>query len=155
MKSCRLRQRCRAADYGSGDKLHLTLFDFSLARTPPENVYAGTVGYLDPFLNRRDPPVWDLHAERYAAAVTLFELATGKLPRWEGGNSPKAVDCEAKIDPEQFTSSARDRLVKFFTTALQRDRFRPWSWSWSCSWSWSGPGPGLGWGPGWGPGGIL
>lgn len=106
---------------GSGDKLHLTLFDFSLARTPPENIYAGTVGYLDPFLNRRDPPVWDLHAERYAAAITLFELATGKLPRWEGGNSPNAVDCEVKIDPEQFTSSARDRLVKFFTTALQRD----------------------------------
>lgn len=106
---------------GSGDKLHLTLFDFSLARTPPENIHAGTVGYLDPFLNRRKPPVWDLHAERYAAAVTLFELATGKLPRFEGGSSPNAVDCEVKIEPEQFTSSARDQLVKFFKTALHSD----------------------------------
>jgi serine/threonine protein kinase len=64
---------------GRGDKLHLTLFDFSLSRTPPENIQAGTQGYLDPTLPLRKR--WDLYAERYAAAATLFELATGTLPR--------------------------------------------------------------------------
>ncbi len=105
---------------GSGDKLHLTLFDFSLSRTPPDNIYAGTTGYLDPFLSQRKPPQWDLHAERYAAAVTLFELATGKLPKWGDGNNPSVVDGEASIDPEQFSSSVREGLTEFFTIALRR-----------------------------------
>ena len=67
---------------GRGDKLHAVLFDFSLSRTPAENLRAGTTGYLDPLLPVRKPPRWDLHAERYAAAVTLYELATGVLPKW-------------------------------------------------------------------------
>ena len=29
---------------GRGDRLHLVLFDFSLSRTPPDNIYAGTTG---------------------------------------------------------------------------------------------------------------
>ena len=71
---------------GRGDKLHLVLFDFSLSRTPAENIQAGTNGYLDPLLPLRKPR-WDLHAERYAAAVTLFELATGVLPKWGDGSN--------------------------------------------------------------------
>src|SRR5690606_21024112 len=67
---------------GRGDKLHLVLFDFSLSRTPPDNIRAGTNGYRDPLLPLRKPPRWDLHAERYSAAVTLYELATGALPKW-------------------------------------------------------------------------
>jgi serine/threonine protein kinase len=106
---------------GRGSKLHLTLFDFSLSRTPPDNIHAGTVGYLDPFLADRTPPRWDLHAERYSAAVTLFELATGKLPTWGDGSNPTVVDYEATIDPEQFGSSAREPLTQFFTKALRRD----------------------------------
>ena len=69
---------------GRGDKLHLVLFDFSLSRTPAENIRAGTNGYLEPLLPLRKPapPRWDLFAERYSAAVTLYELATGTLPKW-------------------------------------------------------------------------
>ena len=37
----------------AGDQLHLVLFDFSLSRTPPENIEAGTKAYLDPFLPLR------------------------------------------------------------------------------------------------------
>ncbi len=72
---------------GRSDRLHLVLFDFSLSRTPPENIRAGTTGYLDPLLPLRKPPRWDLYAERYAAAVTLYELAAGphNLPRWGDG----------------------------------------------------------------------
>jgi serine/threonine protein kinase len=105
---------------GRGDKLHLTLFDFSLSRTPPENIQAGTRGYLDPLLPLRKR--WDLHAERYAAATTLFELATGTLPKWGDGRSePSQVECEAAIDEELFDPSFREALVPFFKKALRRD----------------------------------
>jgi serine/threonine protein kinase len=105
---------------GRGDKLHLTLFDFSLSRTPPENLEAGTQGYLDPMLPLRKR--WDLHAERYAAAVTLFELATGTLPKWGDGRSePSQIEDEATIDAELFDPSLREALVPFFRKALRRD----------------------------------
>ena len=105
---------------GRGDKLHLTLFDFSLSRTPPENIKAGTQGYLDPMLPLRKR--WDLHAERYAAAATLFELATGTLPKWGDGRSePSQVECEATIDEELFDPALREALVPFFRKGLRRD----------------------------------
>ena len=105
---------------GRGDLLHLILFDFSLSRTPPENVEAGTKAYLDPALPRRKR--WDLAAERYAAAATLFEMATGTLPRWGDGRSePSQLDCEATVDEELFDPTLRDALVPFFRKALRRN----------------------------------
>lgn len=107
---------------GRGDKLHLVLFDFSLSRTSPENIRAGTTGYLEPFLAHRTPPRWDLHAERYATAVTLYELATGTQPKWGDGRSdPALLDCEVTIDAELFDASLRDQFTDFFTKALRRD----------------------------------
>ena len=105
---------------GRGDKLHLVLFDFSLSRTPPENVEAGTKAYLDPGLPLRKR--WDLHAERYAVAVTLFEMTTGTLPVWGDGRSePSQLECEATLDGELFDSALRETLVPFFTKALRRN----------------------------------
>jgi serine/threonine protein kinase len=109
---------------GRSDRLHLVLFDFSLSRTPPENIRAGTMGYLDPLLPLRTPPRWDLHAERYAAAVTLYELAAGphNLPRWGDGTSdPSQLTCEATMEAELFEADLRDGLTDFFTTALRRN----------------------------------
>ena len=109
---------------GRSDRLHLVLFDFSLARTPPENIRAGTTGYLDPLLPLRRPPRWDLYAERYAAAVTLYELAAGphNLPRWgDGASDPSQLACEATIEAELFDADLRDGLTDFFTKALRRN----------------------------------
>ena len=107
---------------GRGDILHVVLFDFSLARTSTDNIRAGTSGYLDPLLALRKPPRWDLHAERYAAAATLYELSTGTLPRWGDGSSlPEYLDCEITIDPELFDASLRDSLTDFFRQAFGRD----------------------------------
>ena len=109
---------------GRGDKLHLVLFDFSLARTPQENIRAGTIGYLDPLLPLRKPPRWDLHAERYAAAITLFELASNSLPRWgDGTTDPSHLppDTEITFDPEKFDLGLRESLTAFFRKALRRD----------------------------------
>jgi len=107
---------------GRGDKLHLVLFDFSLSRTSSENVRAGTAGYLEPFLAQRKPARWDLHAERYATAVTLYELAAGSRPKWGDGKSdPAMLECEATIDAELFDANLREPLSDFFTKSLRRD----------------------------------
>ena len=106
---------------GRGDRLHLVLFDFSLSRVPKDNIRAGTTGYLDPLLPLRKPPGWDLHAERYAAAVTLYELATGKLPKWgDGVTDPSHLDCEMTIEAELFDVNLRDALTEFFQQAFRR-----------------------------------
>ena len=105
-----------------GNQLHLVLFDFSLARTPAENILAGTRDYLDPFLQTRTPPRWDTYGERFAAAVTLYQMAAGALPRWGDGQSePAVLDCEATIDADAFEPAVREGLTAFFEKALRRD----------------------------------
>lgn len=102
--------------------LTLKLFDFSLARAPAENIRAGTPPYLDPFLSLRQPPRWDLHAERFAAAMTLHEMATGTLPTWgSAGQDPASSDDDAGLDVEKYDASVRDGLADFFRRALHRD----------------------------------
>ena len=105
-----------------GKQLHLVLFDFSLARTPAKNILAGTRNYLDPFLQTRNPPRWDTHAERFAAAVTLHQMAAGSLPRWGDGRSePAVLDREATIDADAFEPAIREGMTAFFRKALRRD----------------------------------
>jgi serine/threonine protein kinase len=110
------------APMGRDDQLHLVLFDFSLADTPAENVRAGTVPYLDPFLALRKPPRWDTYAERFAAAMTLYQMATGTLPVWGDGQSdPAVLAVEATLDGEAFEPALREPMQAFFARALRRD----------------------------------
>jgi serine/threonine protein kinase len=103
-------------------RLTLILFDFSLANTPVDNIRAGTPPYLDPFLRRRKPPRWDLYAERFAVAMTLYEMATGTLPIWgDGGSDPSMLDCEVSLDSALFDPAVRDDLLAFFSQALHSD----------------------------------
>jgi serine/threonine protein kinase len=107
---------------GKDDTLHLVLFDFSLSRAPVGDIRAGTAPYLEPFLVDRPGRRWDTAAERYAAAVTLYQMATGVTPRWGDGQSdPAMLSCEATIETEQMPSSVRDALGAFFARALRRD----------------------------------
>lgn len=59
---------------------HLVLFDFSLSSVPADNIRCGTSAYLDPFLTDRKPVRWDSAAERYALALTLYEMANRPPP---------------------------------------------------------------------------
>jgi serine/threonine protein kinase len=105
---------------------HLCAFDFSLASTPADQLTAGTRPYLDPFLGPPRRLRFDAAAERYAAAVTLYEMATGRLPRWGDDANPASVSDEVTLDPADFESGIADRLVAFFRRALARevaDRF--------------------------------
>lgn len=103
-------------------KKQLVLFDFSLCRTPAENITAGTHPYLDPFLSLRRPPRWDLYAERFALAVTLYEMAVGQPPVWgDGQTSPAMLDVEATIEREVFDPVTREGFANFFEKALKRD----------------------------------
>ncbi|MGB2567458.1 BREX system serine/threonine kinase PglW [Micromonospora citrea] len=105
---------------------HLCIFDFSLAAVPADQLTAGTTAYLDPFLGPPRRLRFDAAAERFAAAVTLYEMATGTLPRWGDGANPATVPDEVTLDPAAFDPSVADRLVAFFAKALARepaDRF--------------------------------
>jgi len=99
---------------------HLCVFDFSLAGVPADQL-AGTAAYLDPFLGSPGRLRFDAAAERFAVAVTLYEMATGTLPRWGAGANPAVISDEVTLDPAVFDSSVADRLVDFFAKALARD----------------------------------
>lgn len=106
---------------GSG-AYRLLMFDFSLSRAPVETTTAGTRPYLDPFLADRRPPRWDLHAERYAVAVTLHEMLAGAPPVFgDGLTDPRLTEDEATIAVDRLDPALRDGLVAFFSRALRRD----------------------------------
>jgi serine/threonine protein kinase len=110
------------APRGTNDELHLVLFDFSLTRTAPEAIRAGTPPYREPFLVSRAHPAWDVAAERWAATVTLYEMATGTVPVFGDGRSdPAMIDDEATIDADLLDPAVAAPLEAFFTTALSRD----------------------------------
>lgn len=102
---------------------HLVLFDFSLSRAPVDNVFVGTAAYLDPFLKTRKPPQWEPSAERFAAAVTLYEAALGEnvFPRWGDGSDPGVVPtAELKLAVESFDQAVQEGLAAFFKKAMHR-----------------------------------
>jgi serine/threonine protein kinase len=104
----------------------LVLLDFSLAGYPAKEIGAGTEGYLDPFLGTVTRSVYDAHAERYAIAVTLHEMASGELPVW-GDGKVVALQTDPKQEPypriasEAFEPALREPLTEFFRRALHRD----------------------------------
>lgn len=103
----------------------LVLFDFSLASVAVSEIEAGTPRYLDPFLGSAQRPVYDDHAERYAVAVTLHEMASGELPVWgDGATDPRLTEGPPVLAVEAFDPAIRDELVTFFLRALDRDASR-------------------------------
>lgn len=101
---------------------HLVLFDFSLARTPATETEAGTPPYLDPFLGPPRRPRWDPAAERYAIAVTLFEMAVGHPPEFgDPRTNPAVVEDEATVEEDMFDPAVAGSLTEFFRTSLRRD----------------------------------
>ncbi|MEU5566166.1 BREX system serine/threonine kinase PglW [Micromonospora musae] len=103
----------------------LVLFDFSLAGVSVKEVAAGTPRYLDPFLGTASRQVYDKHAEWYALAVTLHEMASGELPIWgDGGTEPQLTEGPPVLAAEAFDPAIRDGLVEFFHQGLNRDHRR-------------------------------
>ncbi|MFT4908200.1 MAG: serine/threonine protein kinase [Oleispira sp.] len=105
-----------------GSQLHLVLFDFSLSNVGADNITAGTVAYMDPFIRDAGRRRWDEFAERFSAALTLYEMAAGALPSWasNSGMSP-LLEGELEVDRTVFDPTIRDRMVDFFNRALVRD----------------------------------
>ncbi|MGR8007643.1 BREX system serine/threonine kinase PglW [Streptomyces hypolithicus] len=107
----------------------LVLIDFSLAGYPAKDYEAGTEGYLDPFIGTLTRTAYDSHAERYAVAVTLHQMASGELPKWgDGSVLPRQTDSKEFPHPtvaaDAFEPAVRDGLVAFFHKALHRDTAR-------------------------------
>ena len=104
--------------------LRLLLFDFSLASVPLDNKIAGTLKYRDPFLASNSARTYDTYAERYTAALTLCEMATGNLPIWGDGRtepSLTAPDTPLHFDMVMVDESMRPALSAFLEKALHRD----------------------------------
>ncbi len=101
---------------------HLVLFDFSLSRAAASALRAGTPPYLDPFLGGPGRDRYDSAAERYAAAVVLFEMATGSTPRYgDGLSDAAAIPDRPTVTADQFDPSLGQALVTFFRRALARE----------------------------------
>lgn len=104
-------------------KQTLVLFDFSLTTTAPTKLNVGTRQYLDPFLPERRVPRYDTHAERYATALSLYEMATARLPAWGDGLTDPRYDKEAVLHlaTDRFPANIREELDAFFRRALHRN----------------------------------
>ena len=105
-----------------GRQLHLVLFDFSLANIDADNFTAGTLAYMDPFIRDPGRRRWDDYAERFATALTLYEMATGTLPAWASGEGmPPLIEGALEIDAAIFDPAVRDAMSGFFHQALARE----------------------------------
>lgn len=103
-------------------KPHLTLFDFSLAREPLDNITSGTPGYLDPYLGKGRRIRYDRAAELWAVSATLFEMATGVLPWWpNGANTPANTTDRPVVEPTSFDPAVGAPLAELFRKALSPD----------------------------------
>lgn len=101
----------------------LVMIDFALSGLPDNDLTVGTPGYLDPFLGGPGRNRFDQAAQLYSVAVTLHEMASGKLPEWDD----HAADPEIRLAADRFDPAIRDGLTGFLRTALHRDaeaRFR-------------------------------
>ncbi len=105
---------------------HLMMFDFSMAGVDAKDLDAGTPPYLDPFLGTGARRQYDTAAERYGAAVVLFEMATGTTPQYgpDPGAHPATVDDDVTLDTAPFEPTIAAAMTEFFTAALSRDAAR-------------------------------
>lgn len=107
---------------GGNRAKHLMLFDFSLTRAAAASIDAGTRGYLDPYLGTGTRNTFDSAAERYSAAVVLYEMASGSLPVYGDGESdPVASGAELQLQESLFDSTVAPHLVRFFGQSLNPD----------------------------------
>lgn len=116
-----LHRDIKPANLGVGSSTsksnHLTLFDFSLAAMPDDELGVGTPPYRDPHLFERKR--WDAAADRWSAAITMHEMLTGVRPSLDAQNNPR-------LAAERFDAKARDNLREFFAKAFaprSDDRF--------------------------------
>src|SRR5690606_21045044 len=91
----------------------LTLFDFSLASVPVTDIGVGTAAYRDPFLPKRGR--WDFAADRYSAAVVLYEMLTGQRPALDEQSGAHVIAAE------RLDAAVRAGLAAFFQKAFAPD----------------------------------
>jgi len=98
------------------------LMDFGIAKTMAPQLthpgeFLGSPAYSAPELLRGTDPTPS--SDRYAFAVTAFELLTGQLPH--PGNSVAAVITHVLMDPPVFPPGMSGDLAKAFRQALAQD----------------------------------
>ncbi|MBY6363251.1 BREX system serine/threonine kinase PglW [Rhodococcus corynebacterioides] len=107
----------------SSSDSRILMYDFSMAGIDVKNVEAGSPPYLDPFLGTGGRTQYDTAAERYGAAVVLFEMASGHAPRYgpDAQANPAVVTDDVTVNPADFDAAVRSGLTDFFASALSRE----------------------------------
>lgn len=105
--------------YNPSKPPELALFDFSHAGLPDDNLKAGTRGYIDPFLGTGGRDHYDEAAEHYAAAVTLYAMATAEPFDW-GETGPEGPLVPG-LAADRFDPAIKTGLTEFFKRAFHRD----------------------------------
>src|SRR5699024_11510042 len=84
---------------------------------------AGTAPYLDPCLGGPGRDLYDSAAERYSAAVVLYEMATGDHPRYgeDPAVNPSAINDDVSLEASEFPEGLGEELTAFFGRALSRE----------------------------------
>jgi len=107
---------------GRGDRLHLVLFDFSLSRTPADNIRAGTNR-----LSRSSAATTEAAAMGSARREVCRRCNTVRAGNWNtakvGGRKDRSLALKLRDHHrcERFDASVRDSLGEFFQTAFRRD----------------------------------
>jgi serine/threonine protein kinase len=96
---------------GAKSARRLLLFDFSLASAAREAIVVGTPAYRDPALALRG--AWDDAADRWSAALTLYEMFTGTRPA-PVLSAPAPGQVAVRLEPERLDADVRDGLLAFF-----------------------------------------
>jgi serine/threonine protein kinase len=96
---------------GQKKERELFVFDFSHSHLDPKNVSAGTDPYRDPWVMTRGR--WDRPADRYSAAVILYEMITGTRPP-----IPRPTAGEVSFASDALYDACRAPLTKFFRRAF-------------------------------------
>lgn len=104
-----------------GRNAHLALFDFSASRESLQHTEVGTGVYRDPFLGRHGRRNADSSAERYAAGIVLYEMATGETPDYgDGLTEPSLTDGRVVVDGEKLPSEWSDEVAQAMTLLFHR-----------------------------------
>lgn len=99
--------RVRLVDFGLA-----TIFGPNVARSPDDNVVAGTLGYMAPE-QITAPETVDHRADIYSTGVVFYEMLAGERPRAERVPPSKKAATDPRLDPVVLRALEREREHRY------------------------------------------
>ena len=99
--------RVRLVDFGLA-----TLFGPNVARSPDDNLVAGTLGYMAPE-QLTSPETVDHRADIYSTGVVFYELLAGQLPEADRLPPSRTAASDPRLDPIVLRATEREREARY------------------------------------------